>query len=214
MVTAWIDTDGKVIIDSQGKILLCDVCPCLAGGIIGIDPITEEECAGCGHPIWNSAIVDIGTVTESGLEPAGGTWTLTSFSSLNPFRWQWRGPIFDLPDYDNPRDVVGRWALTYLTDGWSSSPFLLKDFADCRWCLHLSVTDRATESVLDDDDILVPNPYSGSPPLYQTLIYYNYRGLSDTNARSNALCAGTGVYTHLSVGNFPGEPEWVLVTPQ
>lgn len=31
MVTAWKNTDGKVIVDAAGRVILCDTCPCTAG---------------------------------------------------------------------------------------------------------------------------------------------------------------------------------------
>lgn len=145
MSKAWIK-DGKVLVDSNGSVIICDECPCVDG------PVIETEC--CPNPIPETLTVLITDKTgdctclpdsiEAVYRTGGIGWEakITCNGVTRDYRWDCADPALGPEDFIfvPAADIA---ETSYSPDEYSCNPFRLK-FNNIDLSVHCSGTATFT----------------------------------------------------------------------
>ena len=134
MSKLWLNSEGKVITDSQGRPILCDECPCEVEDLI----MTCASCPDGTHQYWN--------VTIAG---ATGGWTNINGTHLVPYLGgcSWDNNNIGYA-FGNPANVVGVGFSNTILAIYITNPFVTTwaTYTPVAWdCLVGTTWNRTTD---------------------------------------------------------------------
>ena len=138
MATPWIK-DGKVVIDSAGKVILCNDCPC-----VGTGTGTGTGGCGCSIPANLTASLEPWNTGNPGQQPCQGVSGMTAaltheYTSPAGDCARWKGTFTDLGDFEL---VCYSTAPCFSgSECGSCSPQQCSGFSICGWFPSLPIVD-------------------------------------------------------------------------